>query len=74
MASRRPTTIALYPEERECAAPSAARIFDVFSGLTRHRLYEDGRLVEIFEPKLDCRQRSVLGLLGIPARAYETDK
>jgi transposase len=64
-------TIALYPEERQCAAPSAARIFEVFAGLTRHHLYADGRLIETFEPKLDARQRTVLRLLGIPCSAYE---
>jgi len=74
MASGRAKTIALYPEERGCAAPSAARIFDVFSGLSRHRLYEHGQLVEIFEPKLDARQCSVLRLLGIPASAYKAGK
>jgi transposase len=74
MAAAPTRTIALYPEERECAAPSAARIFDVFAGLTRHRLYEGGRLVETFEPRLDSRQRTVLGLLGIPVGAYEASK
>jgi transposase len=74
MADRGSKTIALYPEERECAAPSAARIFEVFAGLTRHRLYEDGRLVETFEPRLDARQRTVLCLLGIPVRTYEASK
>jgi transposase len=74
MTGRASKTIALYPEERECAAPSAARIFEVFAGLTRHRLHEDGRLVEIFEPRLDSRQRCVLSLLGIPAGAYEASR
>ena len=74
MADRRAKTIALYPEERDCAAPSAARIFEVFAGLERHRLYEGGRLVEIFEPRLDARQRTVLGLLGISVSAYEASR
>lgn len=74
LASSAAATIGLYPEERECAAPSAARIFEVFASLARHHLYANGRLVKTFEPKLDARQRTVLRLLGIPSSAYEARK
>lgn len=63
--------IGLYPEERDCPAPTAARILEVFAGLTRNHLYERGQPVQVFEPQLDARQRSVLGLLDIPRTAYE---
>jgi transposase len=66
--------IALYPEDRDCTAPSAARALDVFAGLTRNRLYQDGRLVQTFEPRLDSRHRTLLRLLGIPVRAYHTSE
>lgn len=62
--------IALYPEDRDCPAPSAVRILDIFAGLTRHHLYEHGRLVQVFEPDLDARQRAVLRLLDVPVGTY----
>jgi transposase len=63
--------IALYPEDRDCPAPSAARILDIFADLTRHHLFQHGRLVQVFEPRLDTRQRAVLRLLGVPRTAYQ---
>lgn len=71
MAAAGTAHIALYPEERDCPAPTAARILDIFAGLTRHHLYDHGRPVQVFEPRLDARQRAVLGLLDIPLTAYE---
>lgn len=63
-------TIDLYPEGRHCPAPSAARVLDIFAGVTRHRLYQHGRLAQVFEPDLDARQRSVLKLLEVPVSVY----
>ncbi|MCA1698985.1 MAG: hypothetical protein LC790_08820 [Actinobacteria bacterium] len=64
------TAINLYPEERDCPAPSAARVLDIFADVTRHQLHHAGRLVQTFEPDLDARQRAVLRLLGLSANAY----
>ena len=64
-------TIDLYPEQRDCPSPSAARVLDIFAGVTRHRLYQHGHLAQVFEPDLDARQRSVLRLLEIPASVYQ---
>lgn len=64
-------TIDLYPEQRDCPSPSAARVLDIFAGVTRHRLYQQGHLAQVFEPDLDDRQRSVLRLLEIPASVYQ---
>jgi transposase len=63
-------TVPLYPENRDCAAPSAERVLEIFAGLARHHLCERGSLVQSFEPALDERQQQVLRLLGIEARAY----
>jgi len=60
----------LYPEQRKCRAPSAARILEEFAALQRHRLYERGQLVQTFEPDLTDLQRQLLGLLDIPASAF----
>jgi transposase len=60
----------LYPEQRRCRAPSAARILEEFASLQRHRLSERGRLVQTFEPELTDLQRQLLSLLDIPAAAF----
>jgi hypothetical protein len=63
MARKKIESLLLYPEERECRAPSAERILELFSVLFRHRLRKADRLVEIFEPEISKLQRKILGLL-----------
>jgi transposase len=41
------TGIELYPELRNCSAPSAPRIFEIFSGMQRHRLMEGDQVVRV---------------------------
>lgn len=60
----------LYPEERECRAPSTERILDVFETLQRHRLRKKGRLVQVFEPQLTDLQTRILELMRIPASSF----
>jgi len=62
--------IPLYPELRNCPAPSAPRIFDIFSGIQRHRLTNEGSVVKVFDPELDAVQHQVLDLLHVPASVY----
>ena len=63
--------IPLYPEDRACASPSAARIFEVFDGLARRRLIDThGRLVQTFAPELTELQLVLLDLLGVPEDRY----
>ena len=64
--------LSLYPEDRGCRAPTATRVLDIFAGLTRHRLLQQGQPVQVFLPELSPLQRQVLDLLGIPATAYTT--
>jgi transposase len=63
-------SIPLYPEDRECGAPSASRIFEIFGGVARHELISDGRIVQTFAPELTPLQVQVLDLLGVPQNAY----
>ena len=64
MAATGVASIPLYPEDRECGAPSAPRIFEVFTGLARHELIRDGGVVQTFAPELmwawraPCRRSS----------------
>ena len=44
--------IALYPEFRNCAAPSTERILEIFAPATRHHLRRDDTLVQTFQPEL----------------------
>ena len=69
------TSIALYPELRECAAPSAHRVLEIFTHVARHVLRDaDGTIVKIYEPTLTPLQLQVLELLGIPASVYAVTK
>lgn len=71
MAARGINELPLYPEDRACPAPSAARIFEVFAGLSRqHLLDAHGDLVQTFSPELSLLQRHLLDLLGVPAARY----
>jgi hypothetical protein len=45
----------LYPELRHSPAPNAPRIFEIFSGVQRHRLMDDDQVIKVFEPKLTTR-------------------
>jgi hypothetical protein len=64
------TALAVYPESRPAAAPTAPRILEVFRDLYRHDLYENGVLRHTFEPQINPIQQQVLDLLGIPVAAF----
>lgn len=61
--------LSLYPEDRGCAAPTAARVLEIF---TRHRLLHAGHHIKNFHPQLTPLQRQVLDLLDIPHSVYTT--
>lgn len=70
MAREKVDSLPLYPEERECRAPSTERILDLFAPLQRHRLYKRGRLLQVFEPQLSTLHETVLALLRLPVSAF----
>ena len=70
MARRRIAELPLYPEERDCKAPSTDRILETFAPLQRHLLYQAGRFVQRFDPDLTDLQRNLLGLLGIAPKVF----
>jgi len=72
MAREKIEMLPLYPEERECHAPTTERILRLFEPIQRHRLRDGDVLVQTFEPKLDELQSRVLQLIGLPARAFTT--
>ncbi len=64
------TGIPLYPELRNCPAPSAPRILEIFDDIQRHQLISQDQIVQTFQPELTSLQQQVLDLLHIPASVY----
>jgi transposase len=64
------TKISLYPEFRNCTAPSTERILEIFSTVSRHQLHHDGVLVKTFHPELTAQQVQVLELMELTPRVY----
>ena len=64
------STIALYPDLRDCAAPSTEPILEIVADTARHHLYDDDRLIRTFAPELSPLQQQVPHLAGAPASTY----
>ena len=65
------TGIPLYPELRNCPAPSAPRILEIFNDVQRHHLVnEHSEIVQTFQPELSPLQQQVLDLLHVPTGVY----
>jgi transposase len=67
-------SLPLYPEERECRAPSTQAIFLAFQGLQHHRLCRHGTTVRTFPPTLNVLQIQILDLLNVPQALYSAEK
>ena len=63
-------SLPVYPEERECRAPTTGKVLKLFEDVQVHRAWQDGRLLHTENPELDGLQRKILWLLGIPESAY----
>jgi transposase len=63
-------SIPLYPEERDCRAPTADKLLELFAPLRRHRLLHGTDEVKCFWDPLSDLQRLVLELLDIPTSEY----
>ena len=71
MQHRELRSIPLYPEERECRAPTADKILRLFEPLRRHRLLAANRLVQTFwDPLSDVQKTVLLDLLEVPTSTY----
>jgi transposase len=70
MAREKIEQLPLYPEERECRAPSTERILELFAPLQRHRLYKNGRMLQIFEPDLNGLHKEILDLINLPVSIF----
>ena len=71
MSSQGLAGIPLYPELRNCPAPSAPRILKIFDDIQRHQLNNNNdQIVQTFEPQLTPLQEQVLDLLHIPTSVH----
>jgi transposase len=70
MVTKKAAELPLYPEDRGCRAPTAARVLEVFAGVARHHLRRGRTTVQVFEPTLTPLQLQVLRLLRIPPSVY----
>jgi hypothetical protein len=71
MASHGLKELPLYPEGRGCSAPSAPRVFNIFTGLARqHLIGFDGVAIQVFPPEPTKLQNLVLDLLEVPVSNY----
>ena len=62
--------IRLYPESRQCSAPTAERVFEIFNHVQTHTLLREGRKIRSFQPQLTELHKEVLELLGISPLTY----
>ena len=62
--------IPVYPEARECKAPTAERVFNIFEHVQVHNLLANGRRIRTFQPQLTQLQRQLLELLGVSPLSY----
>jgi transposase len=65
-------SLPLYPEDRECKAPTTRRIIDLFENIQLHELRTPRRGSPIrFPTELSPLQRTVLRLLRVPETDYD---
>jgi transposase len=70
MKSRGISELPLYPEDRDCKAPSTDRVLEILEPLQRHLLSKNGQVVQRFDPELNELQRRILGFLGVSAANF----
>ena len=70
MARKAIPELPLYPEDRVCKAPSAARILEIFGSLQQHVLGKTGQVIQRFDPDLTPLQRKLLSCLGVSPAAF----
>lgn len=70
MERQRIEVLPIYPEERECRAPTTPRLLDFFSQVEWYRhIGKEGSTV--FPVRLSAMQAQILNLVGVPRKAYE---
>lgn len=63
-------TIPLYPEHRDCSAPTTRRILDIFDNVQRHTLSGGTAEPKTFVTQLSPLQRQIASWFGLSPRHY----
>lgn len=63
-------SLPIYPEGRQCKAPTSTRVLALFENLQCHHLLRNGVLVQTFNPHITELQRRVLELADVPLGVY----
>lgn len=72
MKNRGVESLPLYPEARECKAPTTRRVVDVFENIQLHELKTTADASPVrFPTELSPLQRQILALLQVPESDYE---
>jgi transposase len=61
----------IYPEQRQCAHPTTEQVLRLFGMTTRHRLAQNGVVVQVFDNQFTDLQLRVLGLLGVNPGVFQ---
>lgn len=64
-------SLPMYPEQRDCLAPTTGRVIDMFDGIQRHQLGQGNKENEVFVTELSPVQLTILQLLKIDQAAYD---
>lgn len=70
MAAKDIRSLPLYYEDRGCATPTAARVFELLEPLSATVVSHASELLAVCAPTLDPLQRQILSLLKVPTSAY----
>jgi hypothetical protein len=62
--------IPMYPEARDCRAPTAERVFEIFEHVQMHILMAGDKKIQTFHPDLSKLQLQLLDSLGISPAKY----
>ena len=73
MQDKKLKSLRLYPEARDCTAPTIARIIDIFENLQRHILSASGDIMQRFDPALTELQENIIELLGVAPQSFIVD-
>jgi len=72
MAADSIASLPLYHEDRACAAPTAARVFELLEPLRSTAIFHVGELLALSPPTLEPLQLRILTFFKVPHRAYRT--
>jgi len=72
MAAKGILSLPLYYEDRACAAPTAARVFELLEPLCSTAVFHAGELLAVSPGALDPVQAQILTLLKVPHGAYRS--